>query len=207
MKSLQERLLDTEDNLVSWADKDLIMHQLETIYDISEVENVNITPGGIHIIGNLSIDKSKKISNLKIPGIILKRVDGFFDSYGCKTLTSLEGAPEEMGGDFDCSNCEGLTSLKGSPKKIEGCYFCTDCRNLKTLKGAPDWIRGSFYCCDSNITTLEGAPKYVGKVFNCTDCRNLTSLKGAPKIVKLIDCSRCSNLSDYANIPENKIVK
>ena len=38
----------------------------------------------------------------------------------CDYLTSLEGAPEKVGGDFFCRDCNSLTSLEGAPKKIGG---------------------------------------------------------------------------------------
>ncbi len=47
-------------------------------------------------------------------------VDGreFCESHTNK-LTSLEGAPKEVGGDFVCSKNK-LTSLEGAPKEVGG---------------------------------------------------------------------------------------
>ena len=39
-------------------------------------------------------------------------------------LTTLKGAPKEVGGDFYCSVNE-LTSLEGAPKEVEGSFYCS----------------------------------------------------------------------------------
>lgn len=61
-------------------------------------------------------------------------VNGNFICAGNK-LTSLKGAPQEVGGYFDCSNNE-LTSLEGAPQKVGDSFYC-GYNKLKTLKGAP----------------------------------------------------------------------
>jgi hypothetical protein len=38
-------------------------------------------------------------------------------------LTSLEGAPQEVGGGFYCHNNK-LTSLEGAPEKVGGGFYC-----------------------------------------------------------------------------------
>ena len=59
-------------------------------------------------------------------------------------LTTLEGAPQEVGVDFACQNNK-LTNLKGSPRNVGG----------------------DFHCFYNNLESLEGAPGEVGKYFKC----------------------------------------
>lgn len=50
-------------------------------------------------------------------------VSGLFNcSYN--SLTSLEGAPEKVGGSFFCSHNDKLTSLEGSPREVGGKFYC-----------------------------------------------------------------------------------
>jgi len=92
-------------------------------------------------------------------------------------LTSLEGAPQEVGGYFDCFHNE-LTSLEGAPKKVGGGFGCYN-NNLTSLRDAPHEVGGRFYCYNNKLTSLRDAPKKVGGDFNCYN-NELTSLKDAP---------------------------
>ena len=114
----------------------------------------------------------------------------------CNNLTSLKGAPENVGGSFYCKKCEKLTSLDGAPKEVRGGFSCSHCDKLETLEGAPKEVGWYFYCngCN-NITSLEGAPKKVNGNFECDGCINLKNLKGAPEIVNgLFRCGNCPDL-------------
>ena len=95
-------------------------------------------------------------------------------------LTSLKGAPQEVGGNFNCS-WNRLTSLEGAPQKVVG-YFNCQGNQLTSLEGVPIKIGESFNCSDNKLTSLEGAPQEVGEGFWCYNNR-LTSLKGTPQIV------------------------
>ena len=140
--------------------------------------------------------------------IYFNRVSGYFDcsfnnltslegaprevgrKFYCRhnKLTSLEGAPREVGGGFDCQYNK-LTSLKGAPEKVGG-YF--DCHNndLISLEGSPREVGGYFDCGDNKLTSLKGAPEKVGGDFYCQN-NKLTSLKGAPeKVGGCFDCFR-----------------
>jgi len=101
---------------------------------------------------------------------------------GHNYLTSLEGAPQEVGGDFHCSYNK-LTSLEGAPKKVVGGFDCSNSQ-LISLEGAPQEVGGDFDCSYNKLTSLVGAPQKVGRGFGCYgfDCSNnqLTSLEGAP---------------------------
>ena len=74
------------------------------------------------IIGNVDL------SNLYLKELpkILKdiTVDGNFYCNNNK-LTSLQGAPTNIGGNFDC-NYNNLTSLTGAPSNVGGFFDCSD---------------------------------------------------------------------------------
>jgi hypothetical protein len=142
--------------------------------------------------------KGEKLKSLA--GIKFGKVSGYFDcsrnnltslegapqevgrSFRCKgnKLTSLEGAPQEVGGDFYCTE-NRLTSLEGAPQKVGGDFYCTENR-LTSLEGAPQKVGGSFYCSENRLTSLEGSPQEVGGNFYCRN-NQLTTLEGAPREV------------------------
>ena len=93
-------------------------------------------------------------------------------------LTSLKGAPQEIGGDFRCA-FNKLTSLEGAPQKVVGDFYCNDNR-LISLEGAPQKTGRGFHCNDNLLTTLAGAPKDVNEGFGCQN-NQLTTLEGAPQ--------------------------
>jgi len=95
-------------------------------------------------------------------------------------LTTLEGAPKEVGGDFNC-NINQLTTLEGCPLRVGGGFYCSN-NQLTDLKFAPEIFGGDFYCPENKLVTLLGSPWKVGGDFNCSN-NQLTDLKFAPKIV------------------------
>ena len=90
---------------------------------------------------------------------------GFYCEYN--RLTSLEGAPQEVGGRFYCQN-NHLTSLVGAPLRVGGDFDCGN-NHLTSLEGAPKRVGGAFVCEMNALTSLEGAPHKVGWYFNCED--------------------------------------
>ena len=127
-----------------------------------------------------------------------QEVGGYF---GCvkNNLTSLEGAPQVVGENFRCGS-NYLTSLVGAPPKVVGLFDCSD-NQLTSLEGAPQEVGGSFSCAKNSLTSLEGAPKVVGGYFECG--RNkLKSLKGAPqKVSGYFGCEK-NNLTSLAGAPQ-----
>ena len=104
------------------------------------------------------------------------KITGNFDCSGLN-LTSLKGAPTEVGGWFSCNN-NRLTSLKGAPQTV-GEYFTCQNNQLTSLEGAPKTVGGIFSCSYNKLTYLRGAPIEVGEGFSCSH-NQLTSLEGAP---------------------------
>ena len=64
-------------------------------------------------------------------------------------------------GYFTCEDCDNLTSLEGAPKEV-GKFYCRDCDKITSLKGAPEWVGGSFYCggCPNLKITKSDRKKY-----------------------------------------------
>ena len=69
-----------------------------------------------------------------------------FNCSNCNSLTSLKGAPKEVGGDFYCYYCTSLTSLEGAPQKVGENFVCSNCKSLTSLEGAPQKVGGDFNC-------------------------------------------------------------
>ena len=128
-------------------------------------------------------DGDVKVSEDIVAGGKLKirfgNIGGNFDC-GNNSLTTLEGAPQEVGGYFGCYD-NNLTTLEGAPQKVGGHFSCSH-NNLTTLEGAPQEVGGSFSCSSNKLTALEGAPQEVGGMFDCSS-NNLTTLEGAPQKV------------------------
>jgi hypothetical protein len=133
----------------------------------------------------------KRLEDFK--GVQFGKVSGDFE-YAENSLTSLEGAPQEVGGNFSCSG-NRLTSLEGAPQKVGGSFYCQD-NNLTSLVGAPQEVGP-----DNKPTSLEGSPQKVVGDFNCSG-NNLTSLEGSPqKVVGDFDCSS-NNLTSLEGSPQ-----
>jgi hypothetical protein len=94
----------------------------------------------------------------------LINVDGnvYFVNQGYETIPVKFGS---VSGDFNCSYNQ-LTSLEGAPKNVGGYFWCSG-NQLTSLKGAPESIGGNFWCYNNQLTSLEGAPKSVGGSFYC----------------------------------------
>jgi hypothetical protein len=158
---------------------------------------LNPSNGLVDVDGDVYCE-NQKLENMK--GVSFGRVRGNF-SCSYNEITSLGGAPQEVGGSFSCLannltslegapqvvgvnfNCSGnkLTSLEGAPQEVGGNFNCSY-NKLTSLEGAPQVVGVSFTCSGNKLTSLKGAPQEVGSNFYCSD-NNLTSLEGAPQVV------------------------
>jgi len=138
----------------------------------------------------------EKLKDLK--GVRFGKVSGRFY---CKKneLTSLEGAPQEVGWSFDCQN-NSLTSLAGSPQEVGGSFVCSY-NKLTSLKGAPQEVGRDFICHDNKLTSLKGAPQEVGGSFSCNN-NQLTTLAGAPQEVGGYFNCAFNKLTSFAGGPQ-----
>ena len=67
--------------------------------------------------------------------MLQKKLVGILAAIGCVSLTSLKGAPKEIGGDFYCHFCASLTSLKDIHKiikKMNGAFRIIGCTGIKS---------------------------------------------------------------------------
>ena len=113
----------------------------EFIVNQPESASIYITDGNvINSTSNITIRDTDLVDG-KLP-FKFGRVDGYFDCSDCSSLTSLEGAPQEVGGDFICIKCTSLTTLEGAPQKVAGDFDCSMCTSLTSLEGAPKKIGG-----------------------------------------------------------------
>ena len=166
MKSLKEHilegLLDIENNINADITEAVIEQFLKENYDIRGSYTIKETKKGfvVDIKGGVMV-KNKNITSLTNGLFKFGTVGEHFYCGYCKSLTSLEGAPQKVGGEFDCAHCDNLTSLEGAPKEVGWDFYCTQCRSLKSLKGAPQKVGGSFNCkgCDVQFTE-EDVRKY-----------------------------------------------
>ena len=81
-----------------------------------EPESIYITDGNVINSKKSIFISDTDLINGKLP-FKFGRVDKNFICMKCTSLTSLEGAPQKVGGDFYCSDCPSLKSLEGVPKK------------------------------------------------------------------------------------------
>ena len=127
---------------------------------------------GIDYKGNVDWE----LKNLTRIPIRFRSVTGYFFCFS-NHLTTLAGAPAEVGGDFICSH-NHLTTLAGAPGHVDG-YFSCSYNHLTNLEHAPGRVGGGFRCSHNHLTTLEHAPGHVGGDFICSD-NHLTTLEHAP---------------------------
>lgn len=189
---------------------------MESVVFVDVIDETNYE---MYIGRDVVVRDSVNLSNLgltELPNINFISVVRDFDcSYN--HLTSLKGAPNEVGGVFDCSynklkNLEyspstvgsfycyynALDSLEGCPTDVRYNFYCFRC-GLKSLKGCPRVINGDFVCRTNSLMTLKYAPEYIGGdliiSFNL-----LTSLKDIPKhIGGFIHCT--ANTLDMIDCP------
>ena len=130
LKSYFEGLLDRTSIKVKNIDliPDIIEQFLKENYDIHGNYTINKTKSRyiVDVKGTVRV-KNKDILSLTNEYFEFGSVNREFDCTYCDSLTTLEGAPKEVGGDFYCSFCKSLKSLKGAPEKIGGEFDCRNC--------------------------------------------------------------------------------
>jgi hypothetical protein len=114
--------------------------------------SINESTGKIDVARNFSSMGSNKLG---FRGVKFGEVYGDFE-IGDLGLTSLEGAPEKVGGSFRIYSNSKLTSLKGGPLEVVQNFMCVG-SNLSSLEGSPLKIGGEFHI-NPNPASLFGAP-------------------------------------------------
>ena len=126
----------------------------ESKTDIDSIcQNYGIMNYTINPDESIDVDGSVILSSELLTIIPLKfgTVTRDFDCYNNK-LTSLEGAPKEVGRDFDCHNNQ-LTSLVGCPEVIGGDINCRF-NKITDFKGVSEFFEGLFYCEENPIEEI-----------------------------------------------------
>ena len=168
---LDESAWDIEDNIDD-DNKELVLNEIKKFIEDN--------------YGGINIDRCEFVFD--------EKKDKYIISYNRRAIlkhnsTQLTNDLFEWGvvkDDFDCSQCP-ITSLEGAPKEVGGSFVCYECPKLTSLLGAPKKVGGAFDCSNcSNLESLKGAPKIVGGDFKCSNCEKLTSkaLKDIEKQVK-----------------------
>jgi hypothetical protein len=127
-----ESLLDDEDVILKNQDKNikaLIKQFLKDNYEGASGCKISRKPNenGKYIV---DCTKSLRVTNETITSLTNNYFEfGFikdeFNCACCNSLTTLEGAPKEVGKHFYCYSCKNLTSHEGAPKKVGG-EICSD---------------------------------------------------------------------------------
>ena len=94
-------------------------------------------------------------------------VDGDFhcDGQGLSDFKKIRFG--EVVWNFNCDNNQ-LTTLEGAPQKVGGYFNCRH-NHLTSLEGAPQKVGWNFNCDNNQLVSLEGAPQEVGGDFRCHD--------------------------------------
>jgi len=112
--------------------------------------------GSIDVDGDVHLSDRRLGILTKLPLKFRNVTNNFFCGYN--KLTSLEGAPNSVGGDFACSHNQ-LTSLEGCPQSVGDCFNCSH-NQLTTLEGCPQSIGEYFGCSYNKLVDLKGFPEF-----------------------------------------------
>lgn len=89
-------------------------------------------------------------------------VTGSFSCASNKGLQSLAHAPHYVGANFNCARCS-LTTLEGACEQIDGWFDCAH-NKLTTLAHAPRQVTDLFDCSNNPLTSMQGAPDNMGSI-------------------------------------------
>ena len=143
---------------------DLVLEQdqnefLELLKSTHRIDKYTIRPDGLVDVEGRILLSFMHLTKIPIKFGIVNGSFNCADNY----LTSLHGAPEEVGDDFWCAGNQ-LTSLEGCPGKV-GVDFDCSYNQLTSLIGSPKEVEGDFDCSGNQLTSLIGCPKKVGYVY------------------------------------------
>ena len=148
------------------------MKSLESIYNSILVENQNPYNIDFDLLkecidgdytinddGSIDVDGDVDLSCKKLTKIPFKfRNVSVYFTCSNNQLTSLEGAPNTVGGSFSCHNNQ-LTSLECAPNTVDGNFYCHNILNLpySELFKIVDKVDGDIFY--SSVTTPEDKDK------------------------------------------------
>ena len=108
-----ESIFDIEDNIDNMDEsiREEIKHFLKDNFKTNSTYQISKKPnkeGKFEVLVNGNVEvKDKNLTSLTNDIFIWTNIKGNFICDYCNSLTSLEGAPKEVGGDFYCRNCKG----------------------------------------------------------------------------------------------------
>ena len=129
-----EGIFDVEDNIDNMDEsiKEQIKKFLNNNFKNASKCKISDKPnkdGKFEVSSNGGIEvKNPQITSLTNGLFIWTNIKEYFFCIICTSLTSLDGAPKEVGGNFMCHNCTSLTSLKGAPEKVGWNFNCVHCK-------------------------------------------------------------------------------
>lgn len=102
------------------------------------------------------------------------------------TDNNLKDAPDEVGGSYIVIGCKSIKSLEGAPNKCKN--FSANDTSIKNLKGGPADVEGFYYVRDcKDLESLEGLPNKVGDLFSIRGCLKLNGIKKSQNVKLLKD--------------------
>jgi hypothetical protein len=119
------------------------------------------------------VDWLDKCTRESLSGWKLNPDTGLIDIYGTfdcsgQELIDFKGVRfGTVSRNFHCNDNQ-LTSLDGAPEKVGGSFYGYD-NHLTSLKGSPKDVGEAFWCTGNQLTSLEGAPEKVGWNFACNN--------------------------------------
>ena len=99
--------------------------------------------------------------------------------FSARSLNKIPLKFNKVSRDFGCSHNK-LTTLEGAPNTVGGRFYC-GYNQLTNLEGGPNTVGGDFDCSYNQLTSLEGAPKYVGGDLDCS-YNQLTGIDGIGEV-------------------------
>lgn len=151
----------------------MIQHKLARYFDYKDaLVHIDAHTGLVSVEGDIRLTSPKTTLPVQFD-----TVTGSFEC-GSRGLTSLEGAPREVGGSFHASR-NALTSLVGGPVYVGNNYFC-EYNKLTNLQGCAQTVGRNLECFNNPIQSLMGAVT-VGRDLVCVNTP-LTDLSYLPDV-------------------------
>lgn len=132
------------------------------------------------------------------------RPDGKIDVQGPVYITycKFKKLPLSFGnisGDCDFMGTS-LTTLEGAPEKVGG-FFRIQSTKCTSLKGAPEYVGKDFYCTGVPITSLEYSPSHIGGFIDVRHTK-IPNLIGLTSDVKSVYCGEDYAFRSFEGCPE-----
>ena len=203
MKSLQESLLDDEDDLIKSTDKDLknkrkqeIIKYIEDHYWIANIHGNQLKPSRAVKINtkDWTVDILNKKENIYTvspePKFGIEPTRELFPTGGLFKWGKINAMYKVWG-------CK-MEECEGKPDSIHTVYL-TRMHDINLSALPDDVFKLEIFDCD--IETMQGCPKDI-EVCQLTSCNKLKSLKGMPDEIYFLNIQYCRSIKDLIGIPK-----